>query len=504
MIARSAFVALTLSVLATQTYSDPLSAVDWLSESLEQPQTVAPEKPLEGISIEGIETTTLTNIQKDTVGLFPSQISGIPIDFWGTSNVERLAVIIRNAPKGQIPAITALWRRIVLAEINPPVVGTSSHSLLAARLDNLLMAGDLDPAEALLKAANPQDSELFRRWFDVSILTQRTDDACKRMANNPNFAPTLQARIFCLARLGDWKAAELTLSTSQAIGSISDQEALLAGMFLDPEAFESDAAPELPEKLTPLTFVMRESLALPRPAHSLPLAFLHLDLQNNAGWKVRITSAERLVRENALPTTALLNLYLEGSPSASGSVWDRVAAVQKLNDAFASGDDDKLSDTLVEAYNQLKNINLEFLLADWFAPALLDHDLTSAAQEIAFKLAVLHPDATALAPKFASSAQDDQFIISILSDDFTTPAKTDMQSAISNALQGFSQKSALHLAIEDNRKGEAIISALTLLHDGPETDVGDIETALSVMAYDGFKEEAKRIAIQLLVLGKNT
>ena len=501
MRARTAFVALTLSVFATQTHSEPLSAVDWLSKSLEEPQTVAPETPLEGVIIEDIETAPLTNIQKDTVGLFPSQISGIPVDFWGTSAVDRLAVIIRNAPRNQIPAITALWRRIILAEINPPTIGTSSHALLLARLDNLLMSGDLDPAEALLKTADPQDPELFRRWFDVSILMQRADNACKRMADNPNFAPTLQARIFCLARLGDWKAAELTLSTSQAIGSISEQDALLAGMFLDPETFDSDEDPVLPETLTALTFVMRESLALPRPAQSLPLAFLHLDLQNNAGWKVRITSAERLVRENALPTTALLNLYLEGSPSASGSVWDRVSAVQKLRDAFDAEDNDKLSDTLIIAYNKLKPLDLTFALADWFTPALLGRTLTSAAQKVAFELAVLHPDAAELVPQFASSTQNDQFIISVLSGDFTTPAKTNMQSAISNALQGFTQKSTLHYAIDDNRHGEAIISALTLLHDGPETDVGDIETALSVLAYDGFKDMAKRIAIQLLVLG---
>ena len=504
MTAKVTLAALSLSFFATQAYSDPLSAVDWLSKSLEKPQDVAPETPLKGVSIESIETAPLTNIQKDTVGLFPTQISGIPADFWGNSSAERLAVIIRNAPKDQIPAITALWRRIILAEINPPAAGSASHDLLIARLDNLLMAGALDPAEALLKAADPQDPELFRRWFDVSILTQRADDACKRMADNPNFAPTLQARIFCLARLGDWKAAELTLSTSQAIGSISKQDALLAGMFLDPETFEGDSDPVLPKKLTPLTFVMRESLALPRPPQSLPLAFLHLDLQNNAGWKVRITSAERLVRENALPTTALLNLYLEGSPSASGSVWDRVSAVQKLNDAFDQEDDEKLSDTLVIAYKQLKLLNLAFCLSDWFTPALKDHTLTPEAQKIAFELAILHADASELAPKFASSKQEDQFILSVLSDDFTTPAKSDMQSAVSNALQGFTQKTAFHIAIDDNKHGEAIISALTLLHNGYETDVGDIETALSVMAYDGFKDEAKRIAAQLLVLKGST
>ncbi|MEH6361779.1 MAG: hypothetical protein V7761_13740, partial [Amylibacter sp.] len=142
--------------------SDPLSAVDWLSKSLETPQNVAPDKPLVGVSIETIETTNLSNVQKDTVGLLPPQISGIPSAFWGDSSVNRLAAFIRNAPTDQIPEITALWRRIILAEINPPIGMTQKNTLLLARLDTLLTAGDLDPAEALLKAADPNNPQLFR------------------------------------------------------------------------------------------------------------------------------------------------------------------------------------------------------------------------------------------------------------------------------------------------------------------------------------------------------
>ncbi len=76
--------------------------------------------------------------------------------------------------------------------------------------------------------------------------------------------------------------------------------------------------------------------------------------------------------------------------------------------------------------------------------------------------------------------------------------------AIYNALAGFSPKTVLHQTVDNGRLGEAVLSALTLLHDGPLTDVGDIEVALSVLAYSGFRPEAKRIATQLLLLGGNT
>lgn len=478
--------------------AEPLSAIDWLSKSLETPQNVAPEHPLTGVKIEPIETTNLSNVQKDTVGIIPSQISGIPLDFWGDSSVERLANLIRNAPLGQLPAITALWRRIILAEIDPPIGMTQENVLLLARLDNLLTAGDLDPAEALLKAADPNNPQLFRRWFDVSILTQRADAACTRMVQTPNFAPTLQAHIFCLARAGDWSAAAVTLNTGKALGTFSDDEALLLGMFLDPELFADAPDPPLPTVLTPLTFVMREALALPRPGQSLPLAFLHMDLQNKAGWKLRIASAEHLVREAALPSITLLDLYLEGKASASGGVWSRVAAVQKLNTAMGSGDDGKLSDALVKAYMTLAPIGLQSVLADWFAPALEGRILTTHAKAIGFELAVLHPETGDLAFNLASSNQSDRFIVSILSGRFDVPPRSNLQQAVLNALAGLSAKTVLHQSVDDGRPGEAVLSALTLLHDGPAADVSDIEVALSVIAYSGFREDAIKIATQLL------
>lgn len=497
-----AAIILTLTTFGVPAVADPLSAVDWLSKTLEAPQEVEPGVVPAGLAIEPIETTRLTDVHKDTVGLLPTQISGIPTDFWGASNEERLAALIRNAPNGQMPAITELWRRIILAEIDPPNLSTPDNILLLARLDTLLMAGALDPAEALLKVADPNNPQLFRRWFDVSILSQRAEQACKRMVSTPKFAPTLHARIFCLARAGDWSAAAVTLSTGRALGSISADEALLLGSFLDPEAFEEGVNPPIPAKLTPLTFVMREALALPRPSQSLPLAFLHMDLQNKVGWKQRITSSERLVREHAIPPAALLDLYLEGSPSASGGVWDRVAAVQSINAALDS-DDETLSNALINAYGVMAPFGLQAVLSDWFAQAITGHLLTDAARPIGFELAVLNTGTHDFIAKFASTDQRDQFIISCITDSYNVAPNGNLQEIIFNALTGQSAKTVLHQMIDDNRLGEAILSALTLLHDGPVSDLGDIETALSVLAYGGFKDEANQIATQLLIYGKS-
>lgn len=494
---------LTIFMSISQAQADPLSAIDWLSETLAIPQEVAPEIPQTGISIEQIETTKLSDVQKDTVGILPSSVSGIPSDFWGDSAVNRLAAFIRNAPTGQLPEITALWRRIILAEIDPPIGMEEKNTLLLARLDTLLTSGNLDPAEALLKAADPNNPQLFRRWFDVSVLSQRAANACERMVFTPSFAPTLQARVFCLARAGDWPAATITLNTGKVLGEITEDEATLLGMFLDPDLYEGEPAPPIPAILTPLTFVMREALALPRPSQSLPLAFLHMDLQNKAGWRQRITSAERLARERAIPSIALLDLYMEGAASASGGVWDRVRAVQDLDAALNDNDDNTLSDALIKTHNALAPLGLQSALSDWFAPALEGRNLTPQAKRIGLELAILNPNAYDLVFDFASTEQNEQFVVSVLNDRFDVPSKGKLQQAIFNALAGFSPKTVLHQTVDNGRVGEAVLSALTLMRDGPAADVGDIEVALSVLAYSGFRSEAKRISTQLLLLRGN-
>ena len=104
----------------------------------------------------------------------------------------------------------------------------------------------------------------------------------------------------------------------------------------------------------------------------------------------------------------------------------------------------------------------------------------------------------------AGIGQSERFVVSILSDRFDVPPRGDLQLAIFNALTGFTPKTVLHQTVDNGRLGEAVLSSLTLLHDGPAADVGDIEVALSVLAYQGFRTEAKRIATQLLLLGPKT
>jgi len=118
-----------------------------------------------------------------------------------------------------------------------------------------------------LQEAGPNDPDRFRRLFDAALLLGEEDQACVALRDTPTISPSFPARIFCLARSGDWPAAALSFSTARSLGQIDPQIEPLLERFLDPElAEESDdlAAPRHP---TPLVFRLMEAIGQPLVDH---------------------------------------------------------------------------------------------------------------------------------------------------------------------------------------------------------------------------------------------
>ncbi|MCB1376313.1 MAG: hypothetical protein KDJ78_19450, partial [Rhodobacteraceae bacterium] len=214
----------------------------------------------------------------------------------------------------------------------------------------------LQQAQSLLERAGPNEAAIFRRWFDVSLLTGHEDYACTAMRAAPGFAPTMQARVFCLARNGDWNAAALTLATGETLGYIDRADGDLLARFLDPDMFEGEPDLPPPVPLTPLDFLMREAIAQPRPPGALPLAFVNADLRREAGWRNQLLAAERLVRSQAITPNTLVDLYTDAKPAASGGIWNRVSAIQALDVALLAHDSEALSQALPDAYAMMEEV----------------------------------------------------------------------------------------------------------------------------------------------------
>ena len=226
----------------------PLSAIDWLSQSVTPVAQPVKPKPVEppvttGALPEDVAVTVLGGPNPDAVGLLSSRVTGLPRNLWGMGGVADIATLVTSERTDTLPALRQLLVTVLLAEADPPVDSGTGGTVLQVRVDKLLDLGALDQAEALIAAAGQGDAELFRRAFDVALLTGSEDRACKTMQATATLAPTFPARIFCLARSGDWNAAALSLRTGVALGQITPDEDALLARFLDADAEGEDVPP---------------------------------------------------------------------------------------------------------------------------------------------------------------------------------------------------------------------------------------------------------------------
>ena len=311
----------------------PLSAIDWLSQSLSEPQAVALPKSAVGgvIATPDVTVQSLGLPVPDAIGILSTKVTGLPRNLWGDAPAAEIERLIIDASPDNLPALQGLLTTLLLAEADAPVDSGPAPQVLLTRIDKLLALGALDQAHALIEAAGPASSpDMFRRAFDTALLVGEENRSCAVLAASPGLSPSLPTRIFCLARAGDWDAAALTLGTATALGQVDAEQSDLLTRFLDPEAAEQGKAPAPPVPVTPLDMKILASIGEPVPTATLPIAFSHADLSPDQGWKARIEAAERLARAGVITPNLLLGIYTEQKPPASGAPWDRTAAFQKL------------------------------------------------------------------------------------------------------------------------------------------------------------------------------
>lgn len=484
----------------------PMSAIDWLSDSVATP--VVQPAPAEPAVAPGVTTETVTvaplqtGPQPDAVGILAAAVTGLPPHLWGASHPEDLARRIAGLRPDMLPALQALTTTLLIAELDPPVTpGSDGRTLFLARVDKLLEMGALDQANALLERAGGDDPEIIRRWFDVSLLLGEEDRLCPVLTETPSLSPTYQARIFCLAREGDWSGAALLMDTGRALGLIPQDDADLFARFLDPDLYE-DAAPLAPPiHPSPLTFRMFEAIGEAIPTSGLPLAFAHSDLRDNIGWKARIEAGERLARVGAVSDNQLLGLYTERRPAASGGVWDRVAALQKLEANLAARNHAGTAAALPPLWTQLSRAEVEVPIARIHGAELAAMDLPGEAGEIAFHMGLLSADYESVARAAMPTTPLDRLLAGIAQGVVAgIPAPDARTRAV---VEGFSAGSApvrLASLLETDRLGEAILRAMTLFTEGTSGDLDQVTDALALFRSVGLEDTARRAALEFLIL----
>jgi hypothetical protein len=152
---------LTLPALA-ESQGQPLSAIDWLSQSVASSST-GPIRPLvveppvaRDARTPDITVTPLGTTEPAVIGVLPPEVTGLPRDLWAGSDLGTLASLIRAEPAETLPALQELLVTLMLAEAEAPL-DAAGRELLLLRVDKLLDMGAVEEARSLLDSGNRLD-----------------------------------------------------------------------------------------------------------------------------------------------------------------------------------------------------------------------------------------------------------------------------------------------------------------------------------------------------------
>lgn len=488
---------LTCLLLSPVRAQEPLSAIDWLRAPLPAikagpaaPVETGPPVAPSALSPD-VTVTPLGPVNPAAAGLLPESMTGLPPSLWHGDDTGTLIATLKRLPSRPLPALQAMIYTVLLAEADPPA-GDRGADFLLARARALMDYGAVYQTYALLERAGPLDPDLFDLYFDAALLLADTETACATQQSGSIHARDHARRIFCSARAGDWETAALTYESAAALNLLSEDDEFLLAIYLDPELAEGDLPDPVPARMTPLTYRLWESAGKRVPSTRLPVAYSVADLDEVAGWRLQLEAAERLARRGALGGNHLLGLYTSQKAAASGGLWDRVSAVQRLDLAVKRQDPASLSPALERAWPVMRDVGLQPFLADVFAEQAAG---ISPRDAQVLRLGLLSPAYDRLALAAQPVTGELSFAVSVA---LGTPAAEAVRTPLDEAvLAAFSEIPGP----DPDRKslGRGILEAARLLTDAGQ-DTGMIRTGLARLRALGLEDTARRTALQLLLL----
>ncbi len=505
-----AFCALPAS-LPAQEAEAPLSAIEWLDQvlaaPLPEPEPAPSEAPVilapdSGQAQSGqIAATPLDSVEIDSTGLFRAERIGLPRDVWGPTPLPDILDALENLPQDTLPRAQQLALRVLTAEFAPPwsLAPEDRGLLLAARVEQLIARGALEQAGQLIDAAPERTAGLNARAFDIALLLGEEDAACARMSGQIAQDHGQAAQIFCTARRGDWPAAYASLQAAKTLGLLSGSEDAILTRFLEEEEAESLLPP--PQDMTPLLWRMMEALGDSVTTANLPLAYAHADLRGTSGWRAQLDAAERLTRAGAMQPNRLLGLYTQRRAAASGGLWERVAAVQALEQARMARDAEAVGGALLRAWPLFAAVELEHALAEMMAADLAHMALTGQAAERLWHILLLTEEAPERA---ASLAPEDEFgqFMTALAQGSAPPdiAASGMAGAIALGFADEMLSDEVRQQIDNGALAMVLFDALGFIADAVAGDQQAATRGLQRLRALGLDDDARQIAIELLLL----
>ena len=362
----------------------PLSAIEWLSLPGLAPLT----EELVGPSLKSSENTSITVTElvlteTKSYGLIPAKISGIPMDFWTDLEPNMLGQLLGSLSTAGLPTTNELLLRALLAETD------GNEAILTARVKALLERGAVHAAISLLEQSSIDTPATFSLHSQSALLLGNTKRMCQSLISKPYLSKDEALKIYCHAREGDWGLAVLTYFTLDALETFNPTISALLKVDLDPELIaELSLAQTVSMKLSALEFRLRESAGQRPQTQGLPLSFAYMDLSETTGWKQQLEAAEKLAIMSSLPANKLLEYFSKGSPSATGGIWERVRAVQSLDETFSDPILDPTQD-LEKFWAATENTHLAPVFARAWSDKLSSYQVSQTGDNTLFKMQIL-------------------------------------------------------------------------------------------------------------------
>lgn len=530
------FIVLTKTIfITTLLYAkDPMSAIDWLAEKINDPP-IFYTNPSSNFDIidNDIKKINLPNISKNSIGIYPSIRLGINSNVWKNSNEYEISNLLEKISISDLYYLNRLLKRILLIEADPPIIVKekkfSGSYFLRARILKLIQMGALDEAEALLLDANPTtDPNLIDLWSKISFLTLRFDNFCKSVLKSYHTLIHPAHKIICLARSGDWNAAALSLATYSSIKQIeSDYEKLLIN-FLDHESELEITDKTFCNKDKPILIYLCDFSNVNTLNSQIDVKYLYNDLGRGKSIRSRIIASEELVKSGAINPGILFSTYRIKKPSTSGGVWARVKQVQELENFFEVGL--KNTETLS---NHLDLMVKEFLknkllppFAEFYGEKLKLREIKfSSLYDLIIVLNILSGNYEDLITKNKITNLKLQNLINVIhnrdnsvanykinnnsnkkNDEINSSSKiTELQRAILKASNGiypnglFASKK-IDKAFLNKKDGFILLNAINLISSSINTDVANLQIGLASLVKLGLINDFKAISNELLIM----
>lgn len=480
--------------------AQPLSAIDWLSrppaEQMSETSTSDSSDMVSGVALPSIvRSGELTQFNINSAGLITAASAGLPNALWPADQIDLAVDHLTQLPALKSKEANLLLAALLMAE-SETSTGLDTIPLFMARIEKLVDLGAVEAAATLIALTEGQDDpRLTRLALDIDLIRGPAQTACEQAIERQSLSTHDADRlseIYCHVMLQNWHEAEVLLSASEALNLLSDLDLELIWQFIDPEYADTAAPPALEiANLTPIRFQLIESLGATPFLIDAPTPYQWSYLNGRTGWKLQIGAAEKLVRAGVVSGNALLDYYTARKPSASGGVWERAAAVQRLDTATP----EHRAEAFAEAFEVFAQTNDLILLAEIaYALDLGQYpDIASDPQWVQLMI-LAHPQTVATISALGSKELD--FALSLLQRDTNAERALSTSDPLAAALWA-----ALSQEVEPlTPTGPRITEALKHISSGENGDMSALSLGLTELRAMGLDDRAWRIAAQIFIM----